>query len=160
MPVSLIPDARQIQRLSNLQHHYRTAKAAHEAALEIGRQAQAAVLAAKDYRSTWTGTEHDPAHRGERITEIINSCDMSDTDFERYVQQVHAARVEMGLSIPSAEYSCDYATRPALRAAEDALIDWAIETAPAEYRDALAKGRTHHRHRATLLDLATRVAII
>ena len=154
MAVSLVPDAKQIQRLSNLQHHYRTAKAAHEAALEIGRQAQAAVLAANDYRST------SPWSDGERITDIVHSCDMSDADFERYVQQVHAARVEMGLSIPSAELTCDYATRPALRTAEDDLIDWAIETAPAEHRDALTKGKTHHRHRATLLDLATRVAII
>lgn len=117
-----LPNAAEKREHRRLLTEYQAAKAANERAEQIDFAAKQQVLAAGDYRSRYTG---------ERVTDprqdyhIWSEDDL--TAFTDFCNKVHDVRTAMGLVIKGAEFCADYKTRPALHAAEEALLKWAAQ---------------------------------
>jgi len=139
------------KEFKTLQDAYLKAKAEHDKVVEIDRKVRNKVLAESEFISIDTG---------ERITSHLSDYQMADDVFPAYCDQVYREGLEHGLDLRDPNTVADYRTRPALRKAEDNLLNFAIfEILPAEQRKDFMDVRDHWKYREKMLELTARLAI-
>lgn len=138
------------RELARLQREYLRAKAADEAVKELEKQVKQHIL--KEFKFY---TEEG----SERITDPREDYLMSDTDFEKYCKLVYEAGKAVGIEKPDWNTKADYKTRPALKAAEDALLKFGIDIVPPAMasKNELVIASRHWKHRGEMLDLVARL---
>lgn len=137
------------QQIKQAQKEYMRALASFQASQQIDKEAKEKVLSENIFVDEETG---------ERLIKAISDFRMSDADFSKYIELCATERVKLGLDIP-AEYTADYQTRPALKEAENKLIEIAVALTPKQHKDAIKKASRNWKYREELIDLTLRLAL-
>lgn len=98
----------------------------------------------------------DPVEPGKRILSHVGDFTMSETDFERYCKLVWAEQIKAGLNVPDWNTTEDWETRPALRKAENGLIDFGLNNIPVS-EETKKKMKMDYVTREKMIDLAMRL---
>lgn len=141
-------------QLKEAQRAYRKAKIEHDRALSIDGKAKTIVLQNHIFVEEETR---------ERITKAGRDYLMSDEDFKRFINLCYVERKKLGLDIP-AENTAYYYTLPALKQAEDNLLDVAFKILPETHEDInlhekLKEARKHWKYRQEFINLTMQLAL-
>ncbi len=137
--------------LKRLQREYRTAKTEHERTEKISQSSKNKILRENIFADELTG---------ERILCHKSDFMMDDESFRTYCDLVFAETTRRGLVIPNADTTADYKTRPALRQAEENLLDFAIDRVlPKAQREDFIQVKEHYNYRDDMLKLTMQLAL-
>lgn len=140
------------QKVKALQKAYAQAKAENERVKQLTNTIKDKIL--KD--NVFVSADNDPVEPGERITNHNGDFTMSETEFERYCKLVHTEQIKAGLDVPDWNTTEDWKTRPALRKAEDDLIDYGLSRIQVE-ESTKNKMKREYDIRQKMIDLAMRL---
>ena len=107
------------RKLAELQKAYRAATRANERAKAIGERAGKQILTENEFYAS----EEMRDGEAKRITKHFNSFLMSDEDFAKYCKLHNERMRQLGLEVPEG-FTDTFETQPALKAAEDALLEY------------------------------------
>jgi hypothetical protein len=142
-----------IKAFADAQKAYTVARDNHFAMQAIEKRAQNCILSENNFV---IGEEWE--EKGERILDSKSDYLMDDSDFSHYVQLVHDRLALSGYNIPL-ENTATYLTHPALKAAEEAMIDASMPITPIIKPEQVTKIRNHWKYRAELIDMLVKLDV-
>jgi hypothetical protein len=140
--------------LKRAQREYRKAKTENDRVLSIEEKAKTIVLQNNIFAEEETG---------KRITKPSRDYLMSDGDFKKFIDLCYIERKKLGLDVPAENTAYCY-TLPALKQAEDNLLDLALQILPKVHQginlhEKLAIARNHWKYRQEFIDLTMQLAL-
>lgn len=143
--------SKETQRLATAQKAYEKARDEHSSMSAIEKWAQRCVLSENTFyvADEWI----EGPGKGDKIMDPRSDYLMDDDSFTLYCQLVHNRLALSGYNIPL-ENTATYQTAPALKAAEEELIDASIPFMPALAVAQLPRMRDHWKYRAELIELS------
>lgn len=139
-----------IKEFNKARSEYIKAKAVHEATEQIEKECKQKVLQENEFL-----TEDSQ----ERITDYKSDFRMNDEASERYFKLVYEEETKRGLNIPDYNTAATYKTFPALKKAEDDLLNIGIYTIPETERESIKKTFNHWKYRYEVLNLMVKLDI-
>lgn len=140
--------------LAKLQRAYKKAKKAHLEMEVMEKQLKNKVLAENVYMAE---EEHANGRPVERITNANSDYLMSDEDFSTYCKHLYEKAISTGVNLPDANHTFTWETYPALKKAENNLLDWVRKNIPGQRpeltKEAIEKMANHWKHRQELIDI-------
>lgn len=140
--------------LAKLQRVYLKAKKDHLAMELLEKQLKNKVLSENVYMIE---EEHANGRAVERIIRAESDFLMSDVDFEDYCQKLYQEAISARINLPDSNHTFTWETYPALKNAENNLLDWVRKNVPGERpeltKESIEKMASHWKYRQELIDL-------
>lgn len=95
----------------------------------------------------------------ERIIDYKSDFRMNDEDSEKYFKLVYEEEIKRGLDVPDYNTTVTYKTFPALKKAEDDLLNIGLYTIPENERESIKKTFNHWKYRYEVLNLMVKLDV-